>query len=791
MNNAPNTTPSALRVLGLALIVLAALAQAQAVFDPFPHWATDPWIAFTPATGFGPTAGLLLNAAGILGAACCLFACIHECRPIRAWAVIAATLGLAPVAYHGFVRSGLSYDDLRLGVAWTAGVLAAVALSRLPRPAWLHTACVAITLSLVGAVAVKSVGQVFHELPQTIETLERQQDAFLQSRGWEADGPQARAFERRLLQPTATAWFAMPNVAAAVAALGVIVGVGLALGPGRKAPRAAALALAGASAAMLWTTGARAAMALTLAGLVAVLLLGVADRFRRAHAWARQPAIAWVVGLGAPACVALGLALRGLLGERLDDLSILFRSQYAVGAARVSADHPLLGVGPDGFQSAYQRVKVPFSPEDVASPHSTPLDFIATLGLGGWAWVALLLTACVLLAMAGLQQRAESEAEPAPSGPALPGRAQRWIVLIAGLLPIVTAYTETDALTPVGVLVRIGAGVAAGGVAWIVLTLGEGRSQSQARRVLAIAAFVVVLHGLRDVAFVWPNAAPWLGVSVGLAIARPHLNREPKPAPRAASIAGGAAWALFAAGLVLVAITRINPWESRLRDAAAPFAAVALGREVVNASLADGPPPPAVLRSSAANGLRGWLGRPVPADVDSIARATGEVAALAGPRARALLADAASSRPGQLPTARAFGRIWQVWPPEDGGDDTLTPVAPVAAAQAVIDRTPNTDSASAWAWLARAYEVEDRLRSASDQRLDERLAALERAASAAPYSWPHADRLARANAEAGRSEQARRWAREALDRAEFDRLDPLQEPSPTVRAELEAIAESP
>ncbi|MEO0483065.1 MAG: hypothetical protein AAF138_05535 [Planctomycetota bacterium] len=790
MNAELNTKPGALRVLGLALIVLAALAQAQAVFDPFPHWATDPWIAFTPATGFGPTAVLLLNAAGILGAACCLFACIHERQPIRAWAVIAATLGLAPVAYHGFVRAGLSYDDLRLGAAWTAGVLAAVALSRLPRPAWLHTACVAVTLSLLGAVVVKSVGQVFHELPQTIETFERQQDAFLQSRGWEADGPQARAFERRLLQPNATAWFAMPNVAAAAAALGVIVGAGLALGPGRKAPRAAALALAGASAAMLWTTGARAAMALALTGVVAVLLLGVVDRFRRAHAWARRPLIVWIVGLGGPACVAIGLMLRGLLGERLGDLSILFRSQYAVGAARVSVDHPLLGVGPDGFQSAYQRVKIPFSPEDVASPHSTPLDFIATLGLGGWAWVALLVAACVLLAMAGLQQRAESEAEPAPSGPAMPGRAQRWIVLIAGVLPIVTAYTETDALTPVGVLVRICAGVAAGGVAWIVLALGEGRSQLHTRRVLAVAAFVVVLHGLLDVAFVWPNAAPWLGVVVGLAIARPEGNTAAKPVSRPASIAGGAAWAVFAAGLVLVAITRIGPWESRLRDAAAPFAAVALGQEVVNASLADGPPPTAVLRSSAANGLRGWLGRPVPAHVDSIARASAEVAALAGPRARALLAEAASRQPGHLPTARAFGRVWQVWPPEDGDGDALTPVA---AARAVVDREPDMGSvsASAWAWLARAYEVEDRLRSASDQRLDERLAALERAAAAAPYSWPHADRLARAYLEAGRSEQARRWAREALDRAEFARLDPLQAPSANVRAELEAIAESP
>src|SRR5690606_14992553 len=84
------------------------------------------------------------------------------------------------------------------------------------------------------------------------------------------------------------------------------------------------------------------------------------------------------------------IALRGLLGERLGELSLLFRSFYLRGAIAIIADHPLLGVGPAGFKDAYMLAKPAIAPEDVTSAHSVLFDLGATLGLAGLAWIALL-----------------------------------------------------------------------------------------------------------------------------------------------------------------------------------------------------------------------------------------------------------------------------------------------------------------------------------------------------------------------------------------------------------------
>ena len=81
--------------------------------------------------------------------------------------------------------------------------------------------------------------------------------------------------------------------------------------------------------------------------------------------------------------------LRGAFGERISELSLLFRWHYLVGAARVIADHPWLGCGPAWFKDAYMLVKVPINPEEVESPHSLLFDWAATLGVFGLAWAAL------------------------------------------------------------------------------------------------------------------------------------------------------------------------------------------------------------------------------------------------------------------------------------------------------------------------------------------------------------------------------------------------------------------
>ena len=99
-----------------------------------------------------------------------------------------------------------------------------------------------------------------------------------------------------------------------------------------------------------------------------------------------------LAGLAGIAIPLLAVVVRGLVGERLSELSLLFRWFYMQGAARIFAQHLPVGVGPDGFQEAYLLAKPVLSPEAVASPHNILWDWLSTLGLFGVAWCVLLVT---------------------------------------------------------------------------------------------------------------------------------------------------------------------------------------------------------------------------------------------------------------------------------------------------------------------------------------------------------------------------------------------------------------
>ena len=71
---------------------------------------------------------------------------------------------------------------------------------------------------------------------------------------------------------------------------------------------------------------------------------------------------------------------------------MLVRWQYWTGAAQMSADHPLTGVGPGNFNSYYPQYKAPAALETVKNPHNFILSILTQYGpLGLIAFLALLL----------------------------------------------------------------------------------------------------------------------------------------------------------------------------------------------------------------------------------------------------------------------------------------------------------------------------------------------------------------------------------------------------------------
>ena len=134
---------------------------------------------------------------------------------------------------------------------------------------------------------------------------------------------------------------------------------------------------------MTRSKGAALAAGAGFALLVAPLTGGSRRSFVERHGSAI--AVVMVVGVFA-AILARGLLVpESWLGER----SLLFRWHYLVGAARITGEQALTGVGPDGFQGAYMMARLPRSPEEVTSAHSMFVDWISMLGVSGLAWAAL------------------------------------------------------------------------------------------------------------------------------------------------------------------------------------------------------------------------------------------------------------------------------------------------------------------------------------------------------------------------------------------------------------------
>src|SRR5690606_35332276 len=119
-----------------------------------------------------------------------------------------------------------------------------------------------------------------------------------------------------------------------------------------------------------------------------VVVVGAQVWMHRRGSRRQARAAGWLMP-GAVAAPIVAVVVRGLIGERLGERSLLFRWFYWQGASRIATDHPVAGVGPAGFQEAYLSARPPLSVEEVTSPHGLPFDWWATLGLFGLAWVGL------------------------------------------------------------------------------------------------------------------------------------------------------------------------------------------------------------------------------------------------------------------------------------------------------------------------------------------------------------------------------------------------------------------
>lgn len=749
--------------IGAMVVLVGAFVRAVCPAEPFPWWGSDPFLFSPPIAGLTPTWSLGLDLVILLGA---IITLVIDRSGLGRVASVLFSLGLGVLCYHVLTDPETVQDAA--DVAASLGAIAAAWVAC--RDGVIRRVFVGVTLGFGMWLAAYGALQVFIEHPATLRSFELTKDDFYQARGWDPNGPKAAMYVERLSHPQPTATFGLTNVYATFAGAALIGLLACVVQTSRTVRLRLALGAAALVAgAALFATGSKGGIGSAAAAGLVVL---VARRVR--PGWVGRAVLFAAIGV----CVAV--ALRGLAGDRFDEKSLLFRSQYQRGTMAVWAEDPIVGTGPGGFQEAYTRLKPPEAPEDVTSPHSVWFDWVGTLGLGGAALGLMLAWGWSGRDLPDAPHEPRSEPEPDPRIIA------RLVAGVVGSALLACTACLRLAMTPERALAILIGSVGWGVVGVLVATGKQGlRSAS-----LAIGA-VAIVHAQLDVSPVWTVSAPAWGVLIGIGLGS---LRVPKP--------GVLRWiapvALTAAAMLLGwRMAGIARWEAALRDAAAIPAKIGQLRTELIASgpgisSADLNAIDAELHAMAPDIRKGSL------SMASLRTALDAASAQALDPTTELLRGAVLARPTHLPTRSALGSLLLSVAARDAERDPEGALDAMGhalrSAKRGTERAP--DSAEAWTWLGRVLDQHYRMDRAGLEFLPEPDAApwLDRAAEAwarAAVLTPHdpeaAARVAETYAEAGRPALAAEWAARAIEADDRLILDPIRRLPRDRRLALEAI----
>ena len=784
---------AAVRWGSCGVILGAALLRLMSIQARTPYWDVDPTRAPMPETAMLPSWLLGLDAAVWLASCAGVLACAWAGERVRWKSGLLVLLGCAGVVLRDVALDGRAFANLNnafTSSAWAAAMVGAWALTHLARDAAIRRAATAVLAGACVMLAARGAHQVFIEHPRTVAMYRADSAASLIAQGIEPGSTSAKEFERRLMQPEASGWIGLSTASASIMGAGVSVLLAIAVGAWRAGKRSSdsrpvALPISSGHTGIVWlltgVVGAGWLIAFskggTLAGLVGIVLVAF-SLSRWSSLWGGRWA-KWL-GLGLPLLALAAVAVRGAIGERLGELSLLFRSQYLLGAMRVVQDHWLLGCGARGFKAAYVLHKAPTAVESIESPHSVFFDWTACLGILGAAWVVVLLAWAVRAGRAlarqdGVKQQESSSAEESSS-------RFVWCVCVIGVATAMAWIVELAAVSADEWPLRLPALAGWGLLAWIVCRMGPRVDRCVAIG-LGAASLVLVVHAQIEVTPVLTGSVAWFLCAIGLGAAGcevPSTKRHPeRPGVRVAVTLCGVGWVV----LLAPAIARAARWEGQLRAASEIASPVGEARELlgqraplpeqvqtVRQLLALGANPSgaevqaamiaADLHVAAAGGERlvqAWRMEPsLPAPVEAAMRLHGVAAAELSAAGRTIEAE------GALEPALKLAREVSSGP---------VPTTLLAA-------------------CAGVFEASGELAGRPEPLLEAMLT-WERIAAMDPGAMTPALKLANLNRRLGDAGQARKWAAKALELNGLLHLDPLKQLGEAARSELEAAVRGP
>jgi O-antigen ligase len=489
----------------------------------------------------------------------------------------------------------------RVRVTWAHGLLGALALLAVLSPFWagdkfaaavsgFHLVSAAVflwgasqlvrsarRLRLVAGVCVallllfgtQALTYRYVEQPELRRDWEENRDARLRERGIEPGTFAATQLEGKVLRGEMIGFAASSNTFAATTVLLVVVTAGVVIQRlvNRDGPGWVALPLAGLAAGaciIVWADSKTAFLTpLLAAGILAALAVAGGWVSRRA----KQLYLAGVVGFFV--CAGL-IVMHGRHQGTLFIDSLTFRWHYWVGAARVFAAHPILGVGWDNFGLHYLAVRLPLAAEEVRDPHNFIVRFATELGT-----VGVLLAAAWMLRLWWELTRPHGAAEALGGAKAEPRRAlpaAAAVALVAAGLSVLATVdfgfmTVGGDAGPAYVLLRVlercvGAGIALAGI-WVATTRSvedptlDDRPAPWVMYAIAAGLGVFLLHNLVDFAMFELGPMFLFALLAGAALGPRQGDVSATPAPSTATrrfaplAVGGAIWFVAAGVLAL------------------------------------------------------------------------------------------------------------------------------------------------------------------------------------------------------------------------------------------------
>jgi hypothetical protein len=834
----PERVSDTLLWIAVLLILIPQLVRATTGMTTFPGWDLDPLIYAVTGNSITPAGSLLIDALSLLGAALLLVWSARRGIAFHLPLILLTLIGAAGVVLHGWIvgPNHGSLGNQRIGASWLGAMLAALAIWHAAQDLRVRRVLAGTLLGLIALLALHGVVQVCYVHAQTVADFNANPNKLYASHGWLPDSSMAKSFKRRLEQPEASGWFGLANVYATFAAAGLVAGAGLLWGRiARRSPLNAAgqsplfTLLLGlftiASAIALFLAHAKGGFASAVGGLVALPILailrglarfgvraqalrasggcGIPPLARRARCRILQTRLgrlaalypaqtrvfAGFLGLSAIAAPIALVLIRGRLGEHFasGEHSLLFRSFYARAAGSIFLEHPILGVGPDGFQRAFTLAKPPLCPEEVTSPHCIVWDWLATLGILGLAWICILARWAVHAATNAIGSFSSTSGT---SSPPISRSDLRGLLFLPAAATVLAAFVESPYIAPESALVRI-----VGLALWCAAGWAIAANISNAagsRVALAAAALALLAHAQIDVTASFVASSPLWAMLIAAIAAPAGLPLPPTAAPgtrRRIPITACTLAILPPLGLCILllatTLTRTRVWElylTRSAESVRPIAEFTDRLASLSTPHVPGQPPAEDL-GRIVRDLARTIGHDVQPTQSSVENARMELARQLLPAAAAELERAYSVYPDDRRPLREASRLHLQLAeiahaeakPEAARDELARAVRTVRLLPPPA--APNQDeaivpdpSSSDWHWLAVILERRADMLGEPESRVRAAEARLS-VAKLDPYNLENALRLWRDYQKLNDAPQARLWAVKALELHEYTRLD--------------------